>query len=224
MQPLTPAEEIVRAYTERPTAWRRPDLFIASVLELVPDARRATAADLNLVRAADTELAEAQAALAKLPNAGDDERTAQHAAARARLVAWLAALSEDAPDATLALAHLGDCTGEHGVETAEHAAETPYGRCAVRVARCASCGVSSVVNRRVILPVDFERVARQRAFEARESGQRARMAREWGSLLGAVRPLGQGARMSPPGVGGHRATRQGTPQSARTHTRALRTS
>jgi len=156
---------------ERPTPERRPDRYVDALLALLPGVLTATAADLNAVRAAELQL---EAARTRVP-AGAAELAAEHAAAAAAIAVYLEPLSRDAHGDPATLVHTPECSRARGVETASQDAETPYGRCVVRVARCVSCGASGVVNRRLIVAVDPSAVAAQRrAREERETGSRLR--------------------------------------------------
>ncbi|MGI8623111.1 MAG: hypothetical protein ACR2NB_06415 [Solirubrobacteraceae bacterium] len=109
----------------------------------------------------------------RLENAAADARTEQHAAARGVLTAYLAALHEDSAD-DASVVHRDDCADTGALEIADHYAETRYGRCRVRVARCTACGAPAVANLRIEIPADPAAVEQQRKREASSHGTAGR--------------------------------------------------
>lgn len=151
--PLKPAERLRLEEASRPTPERGPNRWIEDLLaELPASALTLTAGELHAIYRADVELAAAQAAVAQLPAAASDPRSLQHAAARDRLTAYLEPLHRDTADSVAEIPHFPDCPDAATVEAADHAAEIPYGRCRVRIARCVSCGAQVVANRRLTIP------------------------------------------------------------------------
>lgn len=174
-QPLTGAQRVYLEDADRPTLEHRPDCYVDGLLAKWPaSVLNASSGDLVHVYGVALGLATAEA---RVGPAGDVLRS-EHAAARDALEEYVAELFDETPDSPVEMPHDSGCAVD--VEVADHSAQTPYGRCLVRVARCVRCGAQTVVNRLITIPADPTEVARRRRAEAAANGTGTR----WPNLKG----------------------------------------